>query len=193
MRRLGGLLLAGFLAIAAAAPAAAHPHVWVESRVVLVEDQGRLAVELEWSFDRDFSDFVLTRFKKGKGIGFSDAEQLEIRRKAFGNLKEYNYFVSARWDGGEAQEFAGETAFHAWVQGDIVVYRFRLPLADPPRPDARLSIAVYDPEYFVAIAPSPRDPVLSRTARLACALTTAQAVSTPWGDIHPPTTACQRG
>src|ERR1043165_4322302 len=95
------ILFAAFLALTSAAPALAHPHVWVtmRSEVVYAPDGSVTGVRHHWSFDDMFSAFAtqgLETKEKGK---FTREELQPLAKVNVESLKEYDYFTYATADG----------------------------------------------------------------------------------------------
>ena len=159
-RRLGALTLAGPLALAAATPAAAHPHVFVTAKetVVFAPDGTVTGVRNAWTFDDMYSSFVV------QGLG--DPGQLLTREQLaplaktnVESLAEFGYFTVAKL-GGHALPF-GEPVDY-WLEESkdkLVTLFFTLPLKAPVRPVPALNVSVYDPTYFVSFGMDEKDPV----------------------------------
>src|SRR5438046_1924821 len=103
MRRiaLGSLLLV--VALAVAAPAQAHPHVWVTatSELLYREDGSIVGVRHAWTFDEMFSTYALQGIEpKAKGI-YTREELADLARTNVESLKEYRYFTYAKAGDGE--------------------------------------------------------------------------------------------
>ncbi|OZI33513.1 hypothetical protein CEK29_21960 [Bordetella genomosp. 5] len=147
---------AAALLMMTAAPAQAHPHMWIDARATVVFDaQGRLAAVREhWQFDEMFGTYATQGLKKQADGSFSP----EILRgmaddwmKALGEpISHYFTRVTVR----EAMQTYGppRDARVTWEKGRLAL-SFELPLATPAKvgPDG-VQIDIYDPTYFVAYA-----------------------------------------
>ncbi len=142
---------AAFLALAAS-PAAAHPHVFIDSRVGFrLDDAGRLAaLEIAWRFEPFYSALILAELGLDP-VAEPDAEGLA---------------AVAALQPGWALDFGGEGVLSrdgapldlgppqeidAGFEDGALVIRFARALADPtPARGARFTAEIYDPEFFVA-------------------------------------------
>jgi len=152
---LTGIVTACALALAAA-PALAHPHVWVDHSVVLrMGPAGVEGVRLTWRFDPLFSSLVLREFDKDGDRLFSPSEIQAIESKHLANLKAFGYFTVIKVDG--AVVTATPKDFQASVKGDQVTYAFTLPLTAPAA-QGTIEITVADPTFYTAFDLSPQEP-----------------------------------
>jgi ABC-type uncharacterized transport system substrate-binding protein len=142
-------------------PSQAHPHVWIDSIVTFVFENGRVvAIEHEWKLDEFFSNFLVESFDRDKNRRFDSAELAELRKGAFDTLKEFGYFTYLQVNGkavklGEVETFAAEL-----FADDTVTYRFRQKLAGALDPRAaKIAVSVHDETYFVETRVDPKDPV----------------------------------
>jgi ABC-type uncharacterized transport system substrate-binding protein len=157
-------LVAALAAVAAcgqAAPASAHPHVWITMQSDLVfNDQGRIAaVNLTWTFDDNYAQMALEGLD-GDGDGvYSQAELEPLTRENMASLKDYDYFAVVRF-AGEKQAFGAITDYgQIWSNGTLELH-FQIPLAKPIDPRAgEFMLKVYDPDFFIAIDYVKDDPV----------------------------------
>jgi len=137
----------------AAAPAGAHPHVWIDGRANFVFDPaGRLtALGIHWAFDDLYSVFTVQGLDKNRD-GKVDANELApMVADMLKNLKAYDYFTVLNVDG-QPSGFAAPVDANAVYEKGILTLRFTLPLAeaaDPRRSD--VTFAMYDPSFYVAI------------------------------------------
>ncbi|SDF78038.1 DUF1007 family protein [Thalassobaculum litoreum] len=133
----------------AAREAAAHPHVWIDLRTtVVMDDQGRVtAIGQEWLFDPIYSAYVTGGLDPASDKARKALD--DLLGESMSNLREYDYFMRVRADGGRlALEDARDTS--AAMRGDRMLYRFTVPLSDPVDPRSRdLDIAVFDPTYYI--------------------------------------------
>jgi len=148
-----------------AGTAAAHPHVWVDTQVTALLEDGKVtAIREDWSFDEDFSASVLEDVRKAKGPAidhvspFSPGEIDKIKRNAFGNLRNYDYFTHV-WANGQPIKVKPEvTEFAAKLEGEKLRYVFTVVLAEPVDPHGRtLRIGIWDDSYYVDVGPTPKN------------------------------------
>ncbi len=169
-----------------AAPARAHPHVFIDNRVRAVFSSGRLtAFALEWRFDELATQGVLFG-RKPAGAPLQPAEIPGLRKKAFDNLVHYGYFVHV-WQGGKADPVGGIEAFDAHLDGSRIVYDFTARLARPLDPK-RMPVQAdfYDETYFVDVEFPEGDPrpVTMTGSPAGCTATAGEDAAHPiplWG------------
>lgn len=128
----------------------AHPHVFMEASLTF-ESDGKIWTGLwvEWRFDVVFSAGTIMQFDHDGDGSFDVAETVQVRQKAFSNLKKYGYFTFIRQ--GEKRFAPSEAeSFSARQENGILVYRFRIPL-DNLDPDAELYIAAFDTTFYCDI------------------------------------------
>ncbi|MCB9946610.1 MAG: DUF1007 family protein [Rhodospirillaceae bacterium] len=143
-----------------AAPAAGHPHGWIDVQSTVVFDgAGRItALSLDWLFDDIYSVFILDGLPAdGEARG---AALREIARQDLENLREYGYFTDLRVDGARV-ETGMVDEFDTGLRDERLWLRFTVPLQTPvdPRADA-VTFAVYDPTYFLEVLHVEETPVI---------------------------------
>ena len=157
-------------------PAVAHPHVFVTDSVTFVFDgSGRVtAFRMDWLFDDFFSAGLLEDFDADGNGRFDAAEIAALREGAFVSLRDYGWFTHFYLDGVE-QASPEPSSFEAVAEGELVRYRFELPLAEPIDPAAtRLEVAVYDQEYYVEVLLDETAPAVLDGAPPACRYSVAE-------------------
>lgn len=161
MRALLALIL-----VLAAAPALAHPHVWVTTRAALLYGpDGRVtAVRHAWTFDAGYSAFV-TQGMVSQG-GLDPVQARELARTNVESLAENGYFTSLR-AGGAKQAFAAARDGELALDGKLLTLRFTLPLQNPVS-SARLLFDVSDPTFFVDFELAEVDPIRLENAPAGC-------------------------
>jgi ABC-type uncharacterized transport system substrate-binding protein len=159
--------------VAAAKPAGAHPHVFIDSRVTFVFDAGRVtALRLNWTFDDLFSGDLVNQFDPEGDGRFDEIESRDIGDNVLPNLKQFHYFTYIWVDGKELDQI-DPADFVASLEDGIVTFHMKVPLPQPvdPRTQA-LAVEVYDREYFVAVDLAQNDPVaLENAGELPCGAT----------------------
>lgn len=159
-----GLLLAGL------GSAAAHPHVFVDSRAQIVFDaSGQIvAIRHVWRFDDAFSAFASQGLDKN-GDGVLSIEELQPLAKVnVDSLKDYDYFTFLRV-AGKRVGFKIPTEY--WLQsadGFLTLF-YTLNLMQPVKPDAKgITLDVYDPGYFVDFQMVEKEPIVLEKAPAGC-------------------------
>ncbi|MBN1241625.1 MAG: DUF1007 family protein [Spirochaetales bacterium] len=136
-----------------AAPAVAHPHVFIDQGMLIrFEDGQPRSVRLSWTFDEVFSAAIAGEFDRDGDGSFSKAESATIEKAAFVNLASYGYFTSFV-AGSRSVRATAYRDFVASLSAGRLTYEFSTdlpaPLAGATRP---YGIRVYDDEFFVAFA-----------------------------------------
>ena len=146
-------VVAALSALLVAAPAAAHPHVWVTARSeVLYDGNGEMTgVRHVWTFDEAYSAFAVQGLDKDGDGKFSPEELRELAEVNVDSLNEYDYFTVAKANGVKVT-FARPTDYGLTYDNGALTLTFTLPAARPARADKLLSLEVYDPTYFVSFA-----------------------------------------
>jgi len=163
--------LAVLLATFAAAPAAAHPHGWIDIEVEVLFDADGRATGLwqTWLFDEGYSAFV-TEGTMTDPDGRPLQELLdELLAENMTNLQAYDYFTQVKQDGNRIR-FGPVTEMSTRMIGDRLETRFLLPFATPVSPrESELTYSVYDPTYFIEMLHAEiEDPVRLAGAPPAC-------------------------
>lgn len=173
-------LLALALPLAWTAPAAAHPHAWIdlESRLIF-DDAGRLtALELDWLFDEFYTAFIAEEFTaSGKP---ASAYLEEVAAENLANLRAYDYFTTVELDG-ERLPLGDVTRFETNIVGERLRLAFTVPLVESVEPaGSLLSVAVYDPTYYIEVLYKEGvSPVLDGLEGDACSLFVMPPTPTP--------------
>lgn len=142
----------GLLCWAAATPAQAHPHVWVEMQSdVVFNDQGLItAVNVSWTFDDGYAQLALDGLDKN-GDGVYDPSELEpLTRENLDSLKDYNYFTYVRYNNKPQAIAAPVDAGQIYSENKLQLH-FQVPLVTPVDPTrGEFVLKTYDPEFFIA-------------------------------------------
>lgn len=92
-------------AIAAASPAGAHPHVWVQSKTKVIFENGALTgLRYSWVFDEMYTTNAIEGLDANKNGVLEPAELEELTKVNIEGLKEFDYFTTATM-AGEAVKF----------------------------------------------------------------------------------------
>jgi ABC-type uncharacterized transport system substrate-binding protein len=130
--------------------ALAHPHVFVDYRVILLfESAGLTGVRLVWTFDEMVSSSLHQRFDTNRDGRFSAGESLAIEAQ-FRTLKRDGFYLAIRLDG-RPVAVQDVSEFEAYSVDGRVTYAFTVKLSG--RRDGRLEVRVDDPTYFTAFEP----------------------------------------
>lgn len=133
-------------------PALAHPHVLIDSHIVLRFEAGKIVdLQMGWKFDAVYSGSLLQDFDKNKDGKLSTQELAAMEQDAFQDTAQYSYFTHARVDG-KPLTWPKAEGFQVIAQKDGLIYAFRLRLpapVDPRQQDFRLS--TYEETYYIDI------------------------------------------
>ena len=156
----------------AAAPALAHPHMWVTYEMTVDYDQGTVTgVDHVWTFDDAYTTMALEGLDKNNDGKYDQSELADLLKVNMDGLKDFNYFTVAKLGSAELS-FSLPTAAHLEYTNGILRLYFHLPLAKPVLADADgLSFAVFDPSYFIAFEPEKTDAVKLAAAPQGCTAT----------------------
>lgn len=173
MRRIAfGLLL---LTVALdAAPARAHPHVFVTatSELLYREDGAITGVRHAWTFDEMFSTYALQGLPhKTRGV-YTREELAELAQTNVDSLKEYRYFTFAKAGDeqpSKKQFFADPIDYYVEYTNGALVLHFTLPFKTPVKA-REVSVEIYDPSYFVDFSLADKDPIKLVNAPAGCAM-----------------------
>ena len=137
----------------AAAPALAHPHVWITARAELVYADGKVAgVRHAWRFDPEYTAFVTQGLDANKDGALTPDELAGLAAENTNNLAEFGYFTKLKVAGKE-QAFAAPREPAMRMDGPALTLSFLLPLKAPAAQGRGVAtLEVYDPTYFVAFA-----------------------------------------
>jgi ABC-type uncharacterized transport system substrate-binding protein len=149
------------MAMAGAAPAWAHPHVWVTMRSDVVFGAGGLltGINVQWTFDDAYAQYALDGLDaNGDGV-YAQDELAPLTRSNLEVLRDYDYFAAIRFNG-EKQAIADATDYgQIWSAGKLQLY-FHVPLKQPIDPlGGEVVVKVYDPDFFVDFQYEADDPV----------------------------------
>jgi ABC-type uncharacterized transport system substrate-binding protein len=143
-------LLAVFVTLVVAAPAWAHPHVWVTMRTELVyAPDGKITgIRHAWSFDDMFSTFATQGLESKEKGKFTREELAPLAKVNVESLKEFDYFTYATADGKKAE--LAEPAPGYWLDyaNEVLTLNFTLPFKKPVSVK-ELKVEIYDPTIFV--------------------------------------------
>lgn len=147
-------------AVLAAAPAGAHPHVWVGTVATFVFDGARLvAVRFDWTFDPFLSSMLKQDFDANRDGRFDAEETAKIREAVFDGLGDQDYYSVIAIDGAKTPTPA-PTGFEATLRKDMVTFRFTMALPEPVDPSAvDVTVANFDPSFYVDLTPVEVDPI----------------------------------
>jgi ABC-type uncharacterized transport system substrate-binding protein len=174
----GGTWRIAFPAIAillAAAPAGAHPHVWVtvNSKIAFTRDGKVAAVIHDWVFDEMYSSFATQGLAK-PGELVKREQFAPLAEENAGGLAELGYFTTLKI-GGKTVEFGSVTDYWMEERPDhLVEFHVTLPLKTATPAGRFLTLRVADPEYFIDFEFDDKDPVKLVSAPSGCSASVAK-------------------
>jgi len=176
-------ILLALAAVLVAAPARAHPHIWVtmHSELVYAPDGSVTGIRQHWAFDDMFSAFATQGLEaKDKGV-FSRAELAPLAKTNVESLKEYDYFTFATADGNKAPLGDPLPDYFADYKDSVVTLHFTLPFKTPVKAKL-LKIDIYDATIFVDFSFAKDKPVSLVGAPGACKLDVVPPREMTWAE-----------
>ena len=161
MLRIPGLLLA-FLALLIDPRAAfAHPHVFIENRVVFMFAADKIvALTQSWTFDEIFSDQLLQGFDANGDGAFDETESKAVGEGTLPNLKQFRYFNYIWIDGQDVGPLEPSDFTASAKDGKVTfVFSVKLPRAVDPKKE-KLEVEINDREYYVEVDLAEEKPIL---------------------------------
>jgi ABC-type uncharacterized transport system substrate-binding protein len=158
-----------------AAPALAHPHVWVTAKAEIVyRDEKVSAVRHVWTFDPGYSAYV-TQGLGANSDGKPTPEELrELAKVNAESLVEFDYFTVLKVNGAK-QAFEPPRDYDLTFEKGQVTLVVVLPVKEPPRNNKTVSLEIYDPAFYVSFALDPgEDAVRLAGAPKGCAATVSR-------------------
>ena len=144
--------LAALMALASAAPALAHPHVFAEARLeVVASDDGQIS-ELRnvWRFDEVFSSSVVLDFDKNGNMALDSDELAEVGKTVRDSLAEFNYYTSIT-DNGKSIAVAKPDVINVdYKDGQLLMF-FAVKPGTPVNLKGKLAFGIYDPTLYASI------------------------------------------
>jgi len=144
------ILFAAFVALLIAAPAYAHPHVWVtmHTELVYAPDGKITGIRHAWSFDDMFSTFATQGLESKEKGKFTREELAPLAKVNVESLKEFDYFTYATADGKKAELADPAPGYWLDYADQVLTLNFTLPFKKPVSAK-ELKVEVYDPTIFV--------------------------------------------
>ena len=141
----------------------AHPHVFIYNAVTVVFDQkGLSGFEIRWAFDEMFSSMIILDFDKNRNGRFEPAEIADVKKGAFFNLREFDYFTHIKI-GEKPFQVKYVKAFSAEIKNNILIYSFFIPChVSATRKWKEVAISVYDREFYTSVFLA-KDPIVLKS------------------------------
>ena len=153
-------LLLVLLTLVFAAPARAHPHVWVTMKTELVYagDGTVTGVRHRWAFDDMFSAFATQGLESKEKGKFTREELAPLAKVNVELLKEFDYFTYATADGKKVPLTDPLPDYWLDYNDAVLTLNFTLPFKTPVKAK-ELKIDIYDPTIFVDFSFDKKSPV----------------------------------
>lgn len=148
---LRSTVLALCAALLGAAPAKAHPHVWVtaSAEIVYAPDGTVTGIRHVWDFDEAYTSFATQGLDTNKDGKISREELSELARENAESLHEFDFFTTMKIDG-KKQNFGQPKDYAMEMSGPLLRFIYTLPLDKPVKPKTSVSLEVADKTFFVA-------------------------------------------
>lgn len=168
-RSCAGLTTA-LMALLFAAPAMAHPHVWVDVRAEIVYDDGRIvALKNVWTFDEGYSQMAVEGLDKNADGNYDREELSELAQVNIDGLKEFDYFTHVKLADTRLPLSAPRDYWLERDKNGILTLHFVMPLAEPVLSDAPgFQFQIYDASYYIAFNLAKPDPIKLSAAPSGC-------------------------
>ena len=159
-----------------AAPAQAHPHVWVTMKTELLyaQDGSVTGLRQAWTFDNMFSAFATMGIPAKTKGQFTREELQPLAQVNVTSLKDFAYFTYATVDGKQDDDAFIDPVDY-WLTYDpkatVLTLHFTLPFKKPVKAKV-LKIEIFDPEFFTDFGFAEKQPVELVGAPPLCAART---------------------
>ncbi|MBI9068273.1 MAG: DUF1007 family protein [Salinivirgaceae bacterium] len=132
----------------------AHPHVFIETNITICFNHDNIdKLLICFDFDQMFSADIKQTFDKNNNAIFEPDEIEEIRKNAFSNLVNYNYFIHVI-DGGSKLKIDSISDFKASIntKGKLQYFFTINTNINTVTPNKKIRIAAFDHSYFIDVA-----------------------------------------
>ena len=135
-----------------AAPAVAHPHVFVDAKAEVVFDANGdiTAVRHIWQFDENFTAYATLNLDANNDGKLSEDELVPLADTNMEALREYDFFTYL-YEGKTKVAFEKPREYWLDFHDKRLTLFYTLPLKTPLKVKGAAMLEVGDPEYFVAI------------------------------------------
>lgn len=149
---LNRLLVALAIVGAAAAPAVAHPHIFIDAKTTVVFDANGAVAGLrhDWTFDTAFSVWMIQGLDTNGDQQTSPEELQELADENMVGLAQYGFYTFAG-DSAAPMDFVPAGDQRMVYADNRTTLSFSVDATAPQPVTGRFEVGVYDPEYYVAI------------------------------------------
>jgi ABC-type nickel/cobalt efflux system permease component RcnA/ABC-type uncharacterized transport system substrate-binding protein len=156
--------------LALVGPAAAHPHIFIDAKVTVVFDANGAVVGLRhaWTFDSAFSAWMVQGLDTNGDRETSPEEMQDLADENMVGLADYSFYTYAG-EGDALMAFTPRGDQRMVYQDGRVTLSYSADAVTPMPVGGRFELAVYDPEYYVAISFAEISDVTLENAPASCA------------------------
>jgi ABC-type nickel/cobalt efflux system permease component RcnA/ABC-type uncharacterized transport system substrate-binding protein len=165
------VVLALLALLAFAAPALAHPHIFIDAHARIVFDANGAVSEIHntWVFDEAYSAWAIQGLDTNNDGTVSVDEMQPLADDNLQGLSEYNFYTFAG-EGAVDLKFKALPGATYTYDGKRVTLDFGLTPEKPYRIGKTLELSITDPEYYVAITFADPSTVTLENAPSGCAV-----------------------
>ena len=155
--------------LALVAPAFAHPHIFIDAKVVVVFDANGAVAGLRhaWTFDSAFSAWMVQGLDTNGDRETSPEEMQDLADENMVGLADYGFYTYAG-EGDALMAFTPAGDQRMAYQDGRVTLSYSADAVTPMPVSGRFELAVYDPEYYVAISFAGAEDVTLENAPASC-------------------------
>jgi ABC-type uncharacterized transport system substrate-binding protein len=158
------------VAMLAATPAIAHPHVLVDAKSEIVFEKGKItAIRHIWQFDDAFTAYATQGLDANNDGKLSDQELKPLAKVNVDSLSDFAFFTYLKADGKDL-DFVQPTEYWLEFHNSRLTLFYTLPLKTPVALH-NATLEVFDPDYFVAFTFVKDHPITLDGAPAGCSAT----------------------
>ena len=143
------LVFAAFLLLVFSQTSFSHPHAFIDNRFTIVfDDEGFAGIRVKWVFDEFFSSMIAGDYDRNHNNKLENSEITAIKKGAFNNLTNFDYFTVIRIDG-KPFKVKYVRDFSAALKEGKIIYEFFIPCHIKAASSFKeIVISQYDPTYY---------------------------------------------
>ena len=156
--------------LALVAPAMAHPHIFIDAKVTVVFDATGAVTRLQhaWTFDSAFSAWMVQGLDTNGDRETSPEEMQDLADENMVGLADYGFYTYAG-EGDALMAFSPLGDQRMVYEDGRVTLSYSADAVTSMPVSGRFELAVYDPEYYVAISFADVSDVTLENAPASCA------------------------
>ncbi|MDB5563430.1 MAG: hypothetical protein JWN11_2848, partial [Hyphomicrobiales bacterium] len=162
--------IAGAALIAAAAPAFAHPHIFIDAKATVVfNDKGEVSgVRHEWKFDEAYSAWSVQGLDANNDGKITRDETQALADDNMKGLSEYSFYTFAGEGSDQNLKMTAAPNPAIDFDGQRTTLSFGVQFNPPYKIKDTLEVGINDPEYYVAITFADASEVTMENAPQGC-------------------------